>query len=108
MAKLFSWLNKPIPPMRDWWLSGVIEDESGSPSAKRVMGLVSGVALVFSLIWNVINPESKVDENLVNSLMVICVGCLGLSTADKFSPSAQIHAEADVKAAEEPTPPEVR
>lgn len=97
---MFSWLFAPIPPVKDWWLSGIIVDESGYPSAKRTIGIVTGLALVFALIWNVLRPETVISPNLVEALTWICIGCLGLSTADKFSASAKVLAEGDVAEAE--------
>lgn len=103
----FAWL---FTPAEEWWISKIIVDESGDPSAKRIMGLSSGMALIFALIWSVINPESKVDPNVVQALTWICIGALGFSTADKFSPTAKILTEADTtkKAIITPTPEEAR
>jgi len=103
---MFGWLFTPLRPISDWWLSRIIVDESGDPSAKRTMGLASGFALVFSLVWNTIHPETKINEKLVEAMLWVCLGCLGFSTADKFSPTATILTNAHVATPPKEVPPQ--
>lgn len=110
--KLFSWLYTPLKPISEWWLARIIVDESGDPSAKRTMGLAAGFALIFSMVWNTMHPATKINDKLIEGLVWICIGCLGLSTADKFSPTAKILTTAHVQTTNvvspDPQEPEIK
>lgn len=76
------------------WLGEVLKDERGAPSSKRIMGLTAGMTLCVTLLAQAFSPFTvEVSEPLVEALMWVCVGGLGLASLDKFSPQAKVNAE---------------
>jgi ABC-type transport system involved in cytochrome c biogenesis permease subunit len=68
------------------WISGLFKDESGSPSSKRFVGVMSGLSLCVTLYVNSYsNGEIKPSDSLVNAVALLAFGCLGLSSVDKFT-----------------------
>jgi len=65
------------------WLNGLLMDESGVPSSKRFMGLLSGVILCASLLINLFTSY-PVDPILAQSVAALAFGSLGLSSIDKI------------------------
>lgn len=65
------------------WLNGLLKDEKGSPSSKRFIGIIAGLSLCVALFINLFT-EHPVDSSLVNAVAVICLGGLGLASADKI------------------------
>ncbi len=65
------------------WLSGLLRDEKGTPSSKRFIGIVAGLSLCTALFIN-LYTEHPVEPSLVNAVAAICVGGLGLASADKI------------------------
>jgi hypothetical protein len=65
------------------WLSGLLKDEKGTPSSKRFIGIVAGLSLCTALFIN-LYTEHPVEPSLVNAVAAICVGGLGLASADKI------------------------
>ena len=65
------------------WVSGLLRDEKGTPSSKRFIGILAGVTLCAALYIN-LYTEYPVEPTLVNSVAAICIGGLGLASADKI------------------------
>ena len=65
------------------WLTGLLKDEKGTPSSKRFIGIISGLSLCVALFINLFT-EHPVEPSLVNAVAVICLGGLGLASADKI------------------------
>jgi len=65
------------------WLSGLLRDEKGTPSSKRFIGIVAGLFLLIALFIK-LYIEHPVEPSLVNAVAAICVGGLGLASADKI------------------------
>lgn len=65
------------------WLSGLLKDEKGTPSSKRFIGILAGVTLCSALMIN-LYTDFPVEPTLVNSVAAICIGGLGLASADKI------------------------
>ena len=63
--------------------SGLLRDEKGTPSSKRFIGIVAGLSLCTALFIN-LYTEHPVEPSLVNAVAAICVGGLGLASADKI------------------------
>lgn len=65
------------------WLSGLLKDEKGTPSSKRFIGILAGITLCTALMIN-LYTDMPVEPTLVNSVAAICIGGLGLASADKI------------------------
>ena len=65
------------------WVSGLLTDEKGTPSSKRFIGILAGVTLCAALYIN-LYTEYPVEPTLVNAVTAICIGGLGLASADKI------------------------
>ena len=65
------------------WVSGLLRDEKGTPSSKRFIGILAGVTLCAALYIN-LYTEYPVEPTLVNAVAAICIGGLGLASADKI------------------------
>jgi|TARA_R110000803_G_scaffold90401_5_gene157761 hypothetical protein len=65
------------------WVCGLLRDERGSPSSKRFVGIISGLSLCVALFIN-LYTEQPVEPTLVQSVAAICIGGLGLASADKI------------------------
>jgi len=65
------------------WLSGLLKDEKGTPSSKRFIGIIAGLSLCGALFIN-LYTETPVEPTIVNAVAAICIGGLGLASADKI------------------------
>ena len=66
------------------WLSGLLKDEKGTPSSKRFIGILAGITLCAALFIN-LYTDMPVEPTLVNAVAAaICIGGLGLASADKI------------------------
>jgi len=65
------------------WVSGLLRDERGEPSSKRFIGIIAGLTLCVALFIN-LYTEYPVEPTIVNAVAAICIGGLGLSSADKI------------------------
>jgi|TARA_R100000541_G_scaffold24172_1_gene33900 hypothetical protein len=65
------------------WISGLLRDEKGTPSSKRFIGILAGLTLCTALFIN-LYTDMPVEPTLVNSVAAICIGGLGLASADKI------------------------
>ena len=92
---------------RPFWptLWGLLEDERGVLSSKRVVGVSSSFVLMVAFVLAAFLPpllhacggpavEIKVDPVLAEAVTWLAIGGLGFATIDKFNPRAR--AEADV------------
>lgn len=65
------------------WIKGLLQDEKGTPSSKRFIGIIAGLTLCAALIAN-IYTVFPVEPTLVNAVAAICIGGLGLASVDKI------------------------
>jgi len=65
------------------WVSGLLRDEKGTPSSKRFIGITAGLSLCAALFIN-LYTEYPVEPSIVNAVAAICIGGLGLASADKI------------------------
>ena len=65
------------------WLSGLLKDEKGTPSSKRCIGILAGLTICAALMIN-LYTDLPVEPTLVNAVTAICIGGLGLASADKI------------------------
>jgi len=74
------------------WVSGLLRDEKGTPSSKRFIGITAGLSLCAALFIN-LYTEYPVEPSIVNAVAAICVGGLGLASADKIFGKKKINEE---------------
>jgi len=68
------------------WLSNLLKDEKGSPSSKRIVGLMCAIALCVTMYHNSFSPlETAPSTALVDAVALLAFGCLGLSSVDKLT-----------------------
>ena len=67
------------------WAGGLFKDESGTPSSKRLVGILCAITLCVTMYHN---SFSTVDiapaEYLVDAVALLAFGCLGLASVDKI------------------------
>lgn len=68
------------------WISTVFKDEKGSPSSKRIVGVMCAIMLCITMYHNSFSTvDVAPSESLVNAVALLAFGCLGLSSVDKFT-----------------------
>lgn len=68
------------------WLRETFQDESGGASSKRLVGVAAAFVLFGALVYNVIHGSHVTpDGPLLNAVLYVCLGCLGLTSIDKFA-----------------------
>ena len=68
------------------WVSTVFKDEKGSPSSKRIVGVMCAIMLCITMYHNSFSTvDVAPSESLVNAVALLAFGCLGLSSVDKFT-----------------------
>ncbi len=65
------------------WITGLLRDEKGTPSSKRFIGILAGLSLCVALFINLYTTQ-PVEPTIVNAVAAICIGGLGLASADKI------------------------
>ena len=68
------------------WLKKVLQDETDSPSTKRIIAMIGSLVMFITLFSNSFSEQSYAPspELVTGCVTIICV-CLGASTVDKFS-----------------------
>jgi hypothetical protein len=67
------------------WIGGIFKDESGSPSSKRLVGIIAGVTLCITMYHNSFTTvDIAPAEYLVDAVALLAFGCLGLASVDKI------------------------
>jgi hypothetical protein len=67
------------------FIGGVFKDENGTPSSKRIAGLICVVTLCLTMYHNSFSPEDIAPSTiLVESVAMLAFGCLGLASVDKI------------------------
>lgn len=67
------------------WVRGLLNDEKGNPSSKRIMGLIAGLSLCVTMIANSFTDISIAPSTpLVNAVAALAFGALGLTSVDKI------------------------
>lgn len=67
-------------------MKGLLNDESGVASSKRVAGLICIIFLNITLLANSFSHgDIKPSDILVQTVGMLAFGCLGLTTIDKYT-----------------------
>jgi len=68
------------------WVAGLFKDEKGSPSSKRFVGILCGIALCVTMYHNSFSTVDVAPSPvLVDAVALLAFGCLGLASVDKFT-----------------------
>ena len=68
------------------WGSGIFKDEKGTPSSKRLVGVLCAVTLCITMYHNSFSTTDIAPAaSLVDAVALLAFGCLGLSSIDKFT-----------------------
>ncbi len=63
----------------------LFQDETGSFSSKRFIGIIAGLTLCITLYGNSFYGDKfKPADSLVNAVAMLSFGCLGLASIDKI------------------------
>jgi hypothetical protein len=78
-------MTNPFPKILEW-LHKLASDENGSPSSKRVIGILASLSLIFVLIYSSLKKTDIIlNDTIINAVALLAFGCLGLSSVDKFT-----------------------
>lgn len=67
------------------FLTQLLQDESGSFSSKRFIGIIAGLTLCITLYYNSFYGDKfKPVDSLINAVAMLSFGCLGLASVDKI------------------------
>jgi hypothetical protein len=67
------------------WVKGLLNDENGVPSSKRLLGLISGLSLCATMVANSFTDITIAPSDaLVNAVAALAFGALGLTSVDKI------------------------
>lgn len=68
------------------FLKSLFSDEKGSISSKRFVGIICSILLCATMYHNSFSEKSVAPSDiLVESVALLCFGCLGLTSVDKFT-----------------------
>lgn len=68
------------------WVGSIFNDETGSPSSKRVVGVMCAMALCVTMYHNSFSPKDQAPSaDLVDAVAMLAFGCLGLASVDKLT-----------------------
>ncbi len=68
------------------FIKGVVSDERGEVSSKRVCGIICTLILCATLFANQFTDEHiKPSDTLVDCVTALAFGCFGLTSIDKFT-----------------------
>lgn len=68
------------------FMKSLLTDEQGAFSSKRLMGIIACLVIFTTSLSVMVFKDLNVpSDSLIDSITFIALGCLGLSSADKFS-----------------------
>lgn len=67
------------------YLKGMLADGSGTPSSKRIISVVFAVLIGIGYCANLFYGL-KVDDNLLDAVMMVVIAGLGITGVEKFAP----------------------
>lgn len=68
------------------FMKSLLTDEQGAFSSKRLMGIIACLVIFTASLSVMVFKDLNVPpDSLIDSITFIALGCLGLSSADKFS-----------------------
>ena len=67
------------------YIKGILADSAGTPSSKRVISTVFAILIGIAFIANLFYSY-KVDDNILDAVMMIVIAGLGFTGVEKFAP----------------------
>lgn len=67
------------------YVKGVLADSAGAPSTKRVISVVFAILIGIAFVANLFYSY-KVDDNILDAVMMIVIAGLGFTGVEKFAP----------------------
>lgn len=67
------------------YIKGMLADGHGNPSSKRIIATLFAVLLAVAFVANLFYGY-KIDDNILDAVMVITVAGLGITGIEKFAP----------------------
>jgi len=67
------------------YLKGILADSSGMPSSKRMIAILFSVLIGIGYCANLFYGL-KIDDNLLDAVMIVVVAGLGITGIEKFAP----------------------
>lgn len=67
------------------YLKGMLADGSGTPSSKRIISVVFAILIGIGYCANLFYGL-KVDDNLLDAVMMVVIAGLGITGVEKFAP----------------------
>lgn len=67
------------------YLKGMLADGAGAPSSKRIISVVFAVLIGIGYCANLFYGL-KVDDNLLDAVMMVVIAGLGITGVEKFAP----------------------
>ncbi len=67
------------------FLKSLLSDESGAISSKRFVGIVASFILFFAMGAFMFMDANAPPDAIIYGIVTIAVGCLGLSSIDKYT-----------------------
>jgi hypothetical protein len=79
------------------WLQDLFRDERGSTSIKPVVGLICALTLCVILFINCYKSDLKLEDVIVNAVLLLAIVGIGADTVDKFSIKGLTNNASDTK-----------
>ena len=68
------------------WFKRLFTDDKGIPSSKRFVGIVGALLLFVTMFVNSFTHQDVAPSgSLVDAVLILSLGALGLTSADKFA-----------------------
>lgn len=67
------------------YVKGILADSAGAPSTKRVISIVFAILIGVAFVANLFYSY-KVDDNILDAVMMIVIAGLGFTGVEKFAP----------------------
>ena len=67
------------------YVKGMLADGTGNPSSKRIIATLFALLLAIGFVANLFYGY-KIDDNILDAVMVITVAGLGITGIEKFAP----------------------
>ena len=69
------------------YLKGIVADSHGTPSSKRLISLLFAILIGVGYVANLFYGY-KVDDNILDAVMMVVIAGLGFTGVEKFAPRA--------------------
>ena len=71
------------------YVHDLLADGNGSPSSKRMITMIGTLLMATGFLANLFGGY-KIDEFIFNAVMMVVIGGMGITGAEKFAPSKDL------------------